>query len=72
MKPDDMPQERYEYLLACGWTDEEVPQKWEDEKTMARLHAERQGRPEREITSSTYERAQKRLQKDVENWIGKR
>lgn len=34
------------------------------------LMREKQRKRELEVTSSTYERAQKRLQKDVENWMG--
>ena len=29
-----------------------------------------QNKPKREITSSTYERAQKRLNRDLDNWLG--
>ena len=72
MKPDGMRQEIYERYQADGFTEEDIKRIWKDTLYFRAKAKERQGKEPREITSSTYIRAQNRLQKDVSNWFGKR
>ena len=59
----------YDYLLSCGFNEEEAKQKIKDRETFAELYFTNPKEP-REITSSTYKRAEKRLYKEVETVMG--
>ena len=72
MKPDGMTEEVYKRYQADGFTEEDIERIWQDTLYFRAKMAENQGKPEREITCSTYERAQKGLKKDVDNWFRKR
>ena len=67
LKPDGMKEETYKRYQSDGFSELEIEKIWENTLiTRARMAKERaEGREPREITSSTYERAQKRLEKDV-------
>jgi hypothetical protein len=60
-------QEQYNRYKNDGFTDEEIEQIWEDRNTMLELYS---NKAEREITSSTYIRSHKALNKQVESWLG--
>lgn len=60
-------QEYFEYLLSCGFSESEAEERMKDREVMRKLYFKK--KEPREITSSTYERAQKRLKKDVENFM---
>lgn len=66
------PEEVVKKYKQDGFSDEEIERIWEDRETMVKLYFSKHDKPQREITSSTYERAQKTMNKDVENWFGKR
>ncbi len=67
MKPNGMKEEIYKRYQSDGFSEEEIGIIWDitlaTRAKMAKKLAE--DREPREITSSTYERAQKRLEKDV-------
>lgn len=70
MKPEGMQQDIYERYQADGFTESEIEKIWQDTLYFRGKMAEKgEGR---EITSSTYERAQKNLKRDVDNWFGRR
>lgn len=71
-KPDGMRQEVYERYQKDGFTEEDIQKIWKETLITREQMAKRAGMPEREITSSTYIRAQKRLHKEVSDWFGKR
>lgn len=58
-----------QYLVSCGFNEEEVEQKIKDRNTMIGLYSEK--REPREITSATYERSQKALTKKVSCFLMK-
>jgi len=60
--------EYYNYLLSCGFTEDEANKKMEEAEIMTKLYSK--PKEPREITSSTYKRAEKRLHKEVENFMG--
>ena len=70
MKPEGMRQDIYERYQAEGFTGPEIEKIWQDTLYFRNKMAEK--REQREITSSTYERAQKKLNQDVSNWFGRR
>ena len=70
MKPEGMRQDIYERYQAEGFTEPEIEKIWQDTLYFRNKMAEK--REQREITSSTYERAQKKLNQDVSNWFGRR
>lgn len=70
MKPDGMRDEAYKRYQEQGFTEEDIAQIWQHTLYFRARMAEK--REEREITSSTYERAQARLKKDVDDWFGRR
>ena len=72
MKPEGMTEEVYKRYLNDGFTETDIERIWKDTLYFRARMAENHGKPEREITSSTYERAQKGLKKDVDNWFRKR
>ena len=67
MKPEGMKDEIYKRYQADGFTEEEIENIWKDTLYFRAKLAE--NKPDREITSSTYERAQKRLSKEVDTWM---
>lgn len=65
-----MTDEEYrEYLVSCGFNEKEVENKIKERDIMRDLYFNGNTEP-REITSSTYERSQKRMKKDVERFMG--
>lgn len=72
--PDGMDREVYDRYAKDGFNHEEIVGIWKQTlitREQMRQTAERIAREgSREITSSTYIRAQKRLKRDVDNWIG--
>lgn len=69
MKPAGMTDKYYAYLVEIGWTEEDIARIHEDTLTMRKLMEAKKGQPEREITCSTYERAQKRLKGRVDSFM---
>ena len=70
MKPDGMTDEIYKRHQADGFTEDEIAKIWQDTLYFRARLAEK--KDEREITCANYENAQKRMTKDVENWMGRR
>jgi hypothetical protein len=71
-KPVGMSESSYARYKADGFSASEIKGIWKNTLTMRAQMAENQGKEQREITSSTYERAQKNLTKKVSGWFGKR
>ena len=67
MKPEGMREEIYKRYQSDGFTEDEIAEIWQHTLYFRAKLAE--NNPEREITSSTYERAQKRLSKEVDTWM---
>ena len=70
MKPEGMRQDIYERYQADGFSESDIERIWQDTLYFRSKMAEK--REPREITCSTYERAQANLKNDVESWFGKR
>lgn len=70
MKPEGMTTEVYERYKADGFTEDDIQRIWQDTLYFRSKMAEK--REDREITSSTYKNAQRRLDQDVKNWFGNR
>ena len=64
------PREVYEKYKRDGFTDAEIEQIWKDREAMVKLYFSRPDKQPREITSSTYERSQKALDKRVRDFLG--
>lgn len=57
----------YNYLLSCGFDEQEAQQKMKEREIMIDLY---QGKKEqREIISHAYQSSQKRLMKDVQDFL---
>lgn len=57
----------YNYLLSCGFDEQEARQKLKEREIMTDLY---QGKKEpREITSQAYQSSQKRLTKEVQDFL---
>lgn len=70
MKPIGMTDEVYERYQDDGFTQEEIEKIWQQTlKTREQMKLNLNKEP-REITSSTYEIAQKKLNKKVSDWFG--
>lgn len=67
MKPEEMSEESYKRYQSDGFTEDEIAEIWQHKLYFRARLAE--NNPDREITSSTYERAQKRLSKEVDTWM---
>ena len=65
-----IPNELYSRYQIDGFSDEEIVQIWKDRAIMLELYYNGTEKEPREITSSTYIRSQKRLNRKVENWLG--
>lgn len=59
----------YTYCLRCGFSEDEAREKNREREVMVKLYFTNPKEP-REITSSTYKRAQKILDKEVETVMG--
>lgn len=59
----------YNYCLSCGFNEDEAKEKIKEREIMIKLYFTNPKEP-REITCSIYEKAQKRLQKEIENIMG--
>jgi hypothetical protein len=70
MKPEGMEEHIYKQYQADGFTETDIERIWQD--TLYFRERMTKDPNEREITSSTYERAQKRLANEVTTWFGKR
>lgn len=62
--------EYYVYLIECGFSESEAKIKMEEREIMIKLYFSDEKREPREITSSTYKRAQKKLNKKVNDFLG--
>lgn len=71
MKIEEKDLEFYNYCIDVGWTEEEALEKVEDRNIMKELYKNSSTREPREITSSTYKRCQKRLEKKVDEFMRK-
>jgi len=60
----------YRQYQKDGFSESEIEQIWQDTLYFRNKMAEKKA--EREITTSTYERAQRSLKKDVDNWFRKK
>lgn len=58
-----------EYLKECGFSSDEIKEKVLDREYFKKQLERNKGREQREVTSSTYEMAQKRLFKKVESFL---
>ena len=67
-RPSGMEQKWYDKYKADGFSDKEIEKIWQD--TLYFRSEMSQKKEGREITSSTYETAQRRLQRNVSNWLG--
>lgn len=65
----NFPPDVYEKYKKDGFSEDEIEQIWKDREIMVKLYFSNRDKPQREITSSTYESAQIRLNKDVQNWF---
>ena len=70
--PAGMSKSSYERYKSDGFSNSEIKGIWKDTLAMRAQTKANQGKEPREITSSTYERAQKSLNKKVNDWFGKR
>lgn len=61
----------YNYLVYCGFNEEEIKQKLAERDIMRDLYYKNEIE-QREITSHAYQTSQKRLTKKVERFIGVR
>ena len=68
-KPNGMLPDIYERYLDDGFTDAEIAEIWQHTLYFRGKMREHIGE-EREITCSTYERAQKKLSQNVKDWMG--
>ena len=59
----------YNYLISCGFNEEEIKQKLMEKDIMRDLYYKNKREP-REITSHSYQTSQKRLTKKIERFIG--
>lgn len=57
--------------MSEGWNRKEAEQKWQDTQQMKKMNAKYRKNGPREITSGTYERAERRSQKNVNSWFGR-
>ena len=64
------PREFYEAYRRNGFSDSEIDEMWKEREIMVKLYFSKPDREKREITSSTYERSQKALDKRVRDFIG--
>jgi glutamate dehydrogenase/leucine dehydrogenase len=71
MKIEEKDLEFYNYCIDVGWTEEEALEKVKDKNIMKELYKNSSTREPREITSSTYKRCQKRLEKKVDEFMRK-
>ena len=62
--------EYYAYLIECGFSESEAEIKMEEREIMIKLCFSGEKKEPRKITSSTYKRAQKRLNKKVDDFLG--
>jgi hypothetical protein len=71
MKPDGMSEEIYKRYQSDGFTELDIERIWQDTLYFRHKMAINSEKPDREITCSTYERAQKNLKRNVDNWFRK-
>lgn len=57
----------YNYLLSCGFDEQEAQQKMKEREIMIDLYKGK--KEQREITSQTYQSSQKRLTKEVQDFL---
>ncbi len=72
MKPKGMNIEIYDKYKSDGFTDSDISRIWNDTlyfRLKMKINSEKR---EREITCSTYERAQNRLKREVDSWFKNR
>lgn len=72
-KPSGMSKTLYERYKAQGFSESEIAKIWDDTKrTRKRMSSKSsRARPESQVTSTTYENAQRRMQKNVNGWFGR-
>lgn len=66
--PNGMSRESYERYKSQGFSQSEIEKIWRDTQAVRKREL-RKERTEQEVTSTTYERAQRRLQRDIDNWF---
>jgi hypothetical protein len=69
--PNGMSKDVYERYKSDGFTDDQIKQIWKDTLRTREIMENNKNKPERNITSGTYERAQKRQRKDFNSWFGR-
>lgn len=69
MKPTGMRQAIYERYQSDGFTETDIERIWQETLVTRELMAKRRGQEPRDVTCSTYERAQKKLKKSVDEWF---
>ena len=70
-KPSGMTESAYARYKSDGFSDSEIRGIWRDTLETRKRMKQNTGKPKRYITSSTYENAQRRLNKDVDKWFGR-
>lgn len=65
MKPEGMKVEVYERYIEDGFTEKGIERIWQETLITRELMKENKGKEKREITSSTYKRAENRLHKQI-------
>ena len=71
MAIDKMKKEIYERYISDGFTELDIERIWQDTLYFRKKLAENLGKPEREVTSTTYEKAMRKSKKGVDNWFRK-
>ena len=67
-----IPKEWHDRYIKDGFSEDEIIQIWKDTLTVRKQISERKNEEPREITSDTYIRAQKRLNKKLNDFLGVR
>ena len=67
---NEIPRELHDRYIRDGFTEDEITQIWKDTLVIRKQISERKNIEQREITSGTYMRAQKRLTKRVNDFLG--
>lgn len=72
-RPSGMSKTSYDRYKAQGFSDAQIAKIWDDTKRARKRMASSpsRARSEEQVTTTTYERAQRRLQKDVDKWFGR-
>lgn len=62
--------EYFEYLISCGFTENEANQKFKEKEIMKKIYFSGQPKEYIDKSTSTYKRIEKRMQKEMESFLG--